>query len=76
MNNYEPFYSSYTRIQYGDYKSDKLKTPSEISTEQEKALSYGVDEISMITFFRQSNGGYEGRKKKFFHENGGWIAEH
>jgi len=75
MNNYEPFHNSYTRIKYNEYKSDKLTTYSEVQAEQERALDEGIDEIVMINFVRQSNGGYEGRKQNYFHKNGRWKQE-
>lgn len=71
-NNYEPFYSSYTRIKYNDYKSEKLTTHSDIRKERIKALDEGVEEIVVIDFVKQSNGGYEGKKEKYYYTGQRW----
>ena len=70
-NNYEPFYSSYTRVQYNDYKSDKLTTHSDIRKERIKALDEGVEEI-VVRSPLTCEAGYEGKKEKYYYTGQRW----
>ena len=72
MSNYEPFYSSYTRIKYNEYKSDKLTTQSDIKEERKRALDKGVEEIQEIDFTKQPNGLYQGKMAKYYYSGGHW----
>ena len=73
MNNYEPFFSSYTRVQYNDYKSDKLTTRKQLIKEKEKALNSDVNEIGITEYTKQSNGVFSGRKANYFYSGGTWT---
>lgn len=63
---------SYSRIQYNDYKSEKLTTQSEINQEKNKALDNGIDLISITNFERQNNGLFSGRKTTYHFKNNNW----
>jgi hypothetical protein len=72
MSNYEPFYSKYTRVQYNDYKSEKLTTLTNLENELENALDNGFDDVFVTSYQRQPNGLYAGRKKRYYFKNGKW----
>jgi hypothetical protein len=63
---------NYSRVQYENYKSEKLKSYQEIEKEKNKALDLGVDEITIVNLSRQLNGLYSGIKVKYFYKNNTW----